>query len=136
MATQVRGDKFNSGKPRMSLIPGVAMRAVAMVYNYGEKKYAAWNWSKGLTFSELIDATERHISYFKDGENLDRESNLHHLAHAVFGLLCILYFMSIGRHDLDDRNKRDRKGFGRGFMTEMNDPPIKLREMEEQNDAA
>lgn len=131
-----RGNKFNSGKPRMSLIPGIALRAVAMVYNYGEIKYAAWNWAKGIPFSELIDATERHISYFKDGENLDRESNLHHLAHACFGLLCILYFMSIGRSDLDDRLKRDRKGFGRAFVTTMSEPPIKLSEMEDKNDAA
>jgi hypothetical protein len=125
----MRGDKFNKGKPRMSLLPGAALKAVAMVYNYGEQKYDTHNWAKGIPFSELIDATERHINDFKEGENLDKESNLHHLAHAVFGLMCILWFMYRNRRDLDDRLVKDNKGWGRrSFFSKMKEPPMKLKE--------
>ena len=129
-----RGTKFNSGKPRMSLIPFAPLRAIAMVYNYGEIKYDTHNWAKGIPFSELIDATERHIGYFKDGENLDKESNLHHLAHACFGLICIMWFMFRNQKELDDRLVKDRKGWGRSFDSKMKMPPKRLLEGN-QNDA-
>ena len=123
-----RGIKFNKDKPRMSLIPHAPMRAVAYTFTYGEKKYDAHNWSKGLNFSELLDSAERHIGSFKDGENLDKESNLHHLAHAIACLIYLLWFIWRDRRELDDRLLKDNKGWGRNFFTKMKEPPIKLRE--------
>lgn len=123
----MRGTKFNGGKPRMSLLPLGPLKAVAMTYNYGEIKYDTHNWTKGIPFSELLDAALRHISDFAEGENLDKESNLHHLAHAIFCLLAILWFMLRNKKKLDDRVIKDKRGWGDEFFTIMNEPPIKLK---------
>jgi len=117
-----RGTKFNQGKPRMSLIPAAPMRAIAMVLNYGEKKYHAYNWAMGIPFSDLLDACERHIGYFKDGENLDKESGLHHIAHAAFYMIAILWFMFRDQKELDDRYIKDDNGWGNDFNVPMNEP--------------
>jgi hypothetical protein len=135
-----RGIKFNSGKPRMSLIPFAPLREFAKVLTYGEIQYETHNWKKGIPFSELIDATERHIGKFKDGVNLDDESGLHHLAHAMFGLVCTMWFMWRNKHRdddgklLDDRYKRDSAGWGKNFDVTMNEPPRRLKDI--TNDAS
>ena len=55
---------------------------------YGEKKYERNNWMKVDTdrnFSALI----RHLTKWADGEDLDQESKLHHLDHALCDLMFI-----------------------------------------------
>lgn len=104
-----RGVKHNQGKPRISLIPPAGLLEVAGVYTYGEKKYVAHNWRKGIPYSELLDATMRHILAFVNGEDNDKESGRPHLAHACFGLLDILQFQHDGRDDLDDRYKEEKE---------------------------
>ena len=43
------GLKFDNGKPNMSLIPPAAAFEEASVWTYGEKKYTAYNWYKGIS---------------------------------------------------------------------------------------
>lgn len=57
----------------------------------GREKYGAFNWRKdSITASTYIDAAFRHLASWWDGENVDPESNVSHLAHAAAGLLILL----------------------------------------------
>ena len=103
------GKKYDNGKPRISLIPREAIEGAAMALTYGAKKYEEdHNYKKGLLFSRLVDASMRHIIAWADGENLDPESGLSHLDHALASL-AMLKFMEQNRPEMDDRYKKDSK---------------------------
>lgn len=94
--------KNDAMKPRMSLIPQLSLLEVAKVMTYGAEKYAEWNWSEGSDYSVLTDAASRHITAFNCGENLDPESGLSHIAHAV-SCLMMLYDITQMYPERDDR---------------------------------
>ena len=76
------GVKFDTGKPPLGLIPRQALVAEAQVMAFGAERYGRDNWRGGMEWSRLTDAALRHITAFVDGEDVDPESGLHHLAHA------------------------------------------------------
>lgn len=99
--------KFDQGKAPLSLLDPKWLVEVAKVLQFGAKKYAAHNWRQGLAHSRLLDAALRHLNSFNDGEDLDPESGLFHLAHAS----CCLMFLTnlhLTRPDLDDRYTKVR----------------------------
>lgn len=98
---QELGNRYNEGKPMMSLLPPVALEEVAKVLTYGAKKYSKFNWMKGLPYMEIIDSCERHISAWKKGEDIDESACLH-IAHAACNLLMLIEMIAL-RPDLDDR---------------------------------
>ena len=94
--------KDDALKPRMSLIPQLALLEVGKVMTYGAEKYAAYNWMEGFDFSLLTDAAQRHLTAFNCGEDLDSESGLSHLAHVA---CCVMMLYEITKlyPDKDDR---------------------------------
>jgi hypothetical protein len=88
------GVKYDSDKPRFSLVPSASLRAIAQVLTYGAKKYPqADNWKRVDNARErYTDALLRHVYAWIDGEALDPESGLHHLAHAGCCVLFLLHF--------------------------------------------
>lgn len=90
----------------MGLIPQRALIEVAKVLDFGAKKYTAHNWRLGMDHSRLYDAVLRHVAAHVDGEDLDPESGLPHIAHATCGCLMLLEYIlkDIGN---DDRYKKD-----------------------------
>jgi hypothetical protein len=80
------GARFNDNKPDFSLIPLVTLEDEARVWMYGKRKYAAWNWAKGMDWSIPLACALRHLSAFQQGEDIDPESGLPHLAHAMCNL--------------------------------------------------
>ena len=93
--------KFDDGKPPLSLISRTALEEEAKVMAYGAAKYARDNWRAGMGFSRLMDACLRHVYAFADGEDLDKETGLSHLAHARCCLAFLLEYQgkSIGTDD-------------------------------------
>lgn len=87
---------------RYDLIPWGAMDEVARVYGFGANKYESWNWAKGYSWSLSTGAALRHLTAFAAGEDLDPESELPHLAHAVFHMLALITFRQHGL-GADDR---------------------------------
>jgi hypothetical protein len=77
------GTKNDGGKPPLHLIPHGAMVEVARALDFGGKKYGPYNWRNGFEWSRLISAGMRHRGAFNDGENLDSESGLCHIAHSI-----------------------------------------------------
>jgi hypothetical protein len=83
------GARFNAGKPTFELVPLIAFEDCARVFDYGRKKYAEWNWAKGMPWSAPLGCLLRHMSAWQAGENNDAESGLPHLAHAMANLVML-----------------------------------------------
>lgn len=103
--TQEAGTKNDTEKPTLSLIPTSMLTEVGAVLTFGAEKYTAHNWRKGIALSRLTSAALRHILAFNEGENIDKESGLSHLAHAICNLAFALEQMKNPvRYDaFDDR---------------------------------
>jgi hypothetical protein len=95
------GMKFDEGKPPLALISRTALEEEARVMAYGVEKYGLHQWRAGMDFSRLMDATLRHVYAFADGEDLDKETGLSHLAHARCCLAFLLEYQgkSLGKDD-------------------------------------
>lgn len=94
--------KFDGGKPPMSLLPYPALVEVAKVLEMGKKKYGAHNWRGGMDWTRFSDACLRHLYAWINGEDLDDESGLTHLAHAACNLMFLLTYEQ-ERLGIDDR---------------------------------
>lgn len=87
------GVKFDRGKLRFSLIPLGALREIVEVLEFGARKYAVDNWRVVPDArARYWDAAVRHLVAFREGEQLDPESGLHHLAHAG---CCVLFLLAL-----------------------------------------
>lgn len=100
--------KHDDGKPRMDLIPPVALEEIAQVFAKGAEKYGEHNYRHGLKYSRIVGAAMRHINEFNAGIDLDADDGLPHLAHAACCLM-MLQWMSKHRPDMDDRWKEERE---------------------------
>ena len=92
---QVRqsGMKFDSNKPRHSLLPKGAVNSVVEVLEFGAKKYSADNWQEVDNAKErYYNAAMRHIDSWWNGEKCDPETGIHHLAHAATNLFFLMWF--------------------------------------------
>lgn len=77
-------DRIGTDKPTLSLIPPVAKAHMSMAMRNGAEKYGPYNWrQKRIRMMSYLDAAERHLDAFKDGEECARDSGVHHLAHAM-----------------------------------------------------
>lgn len=104
----VEGNKYDAGKLPWDLLPPRALELVVEVLQFGAKKYGPYNWRKGIRYSRLFAAVQRHLWAFWQGENLDPETKISHLAHAACGILFMLQmradFAKLGEpREFDDR---------------------------------
>lgn len=76
-----RADRFNEGKPMMSLIPESHTTGIAEVFTFGAKKYGKHNWRKGMSWLAMIDSMKRHLEAIQRGEDYDKESGMLHIHH-------------------------------------------------------
>ena len=84
------GRKFDGGKLEYGLLPPHALREVVKVLTFGAQKYERDNWQKVPDSKRrYFDALQRHVWAWKEGEQNDPESGIHHLAHAM----CCLMFL-------------------------------------------
>lgn len=85
------GRKCSNGTLRWGLLPFAPLRDVVKVLTHGAVKYAPESWRKVPDWRErYFDAAMRHLVAWREGERLDGEWNLPHLAHAV----CCLLFLA------------------------------------------
>lgn len=88
--------------------------AFARVAEYGAKKYAPWNWSKGLSRVQLCCSLLRHVFAYIRGEDYDEESKLLHTDHILWNAAALSHNV---HHDLEDGRRaepsREYKGGGK-----------------------
>ena len=98
------GARYNHGKPDYSLIPLTTLADESRVWEYGTKKYAQWNWAKGMAWSVPFACLIRHMAAWQTGEENDPESGLPHLAHAACNLRMLTLYAKTYVEG-DDREK-------------------------------
>lgn len=76
-------EKLN--KDPYDLVPFQEMTdAYVRVAEFGAKKYAPWNWSKGLARVQFCCSLLRHVFAYIRGEDRDPESGLMHTDHILW----------------------------------------------------
>lgn len=95
---------FGNAKPCLHYVPMKAMLEVAEVMRTGAIKYGTKNWrQQPVAASIYYDACHRHlIDWFEGREDLDKESQKSHLAHAICCLLILMDGLTIEGF-VDDR---------------------------------
>jgi len=115
-------DRYNEGKPKLSFIPISTLYDAAHVFEFGSKKYSVNNWEKGFNWLSVYDSLMRHMSAWRDGEDLDPESGLPHLGHAMCNMIMLSRFKET-HPEMDDRyNKVSERSIlkpkGKGKITQ------------------
>lgn len=92
---------YSEGKPGVDQIPPDFLLELGKVFSYGEKKYARNNWRKGNQWHEFIGSMLRHALRWSGGEDVDPESNCHHLAHVAWNACALWYYQqnALGEDD-------------------------------------
>lgn len=85
-----KGIKYDKMKDRWDLVPFNELKEVVEVITYGANKYSDDNWKK-VSIERYFSALMRHITTYKTGEIIDKESKKNHLAHAITNLLFIMW---------------------------------------------
>jgi hypothetical protein len=108
---------------------------VGIAHLAGLLKYGGINWrGAGVQASVYVDAAKGHIDQFVEGEDLDPESQAHHIAHAIAGLNILLDCILRGEDawtddrppktpDLDKVREETQRRVDRLFEMFPNPPP-------------
>ena len=105
--TTSEGIKYDSKKPKMNLLPPKAIVEISKVLTFGAAKYDAENWRKLDDLQNRYTAGAlRHIFAHMDGEELDPETNLSHLAHAM---CCLLFKLEIELENAQIKEEEPRE---------------------------
>lgn len=97
---------LDTGKLPLADVPRSTVEAVASVLAYGAKKYDRRNWRKGAEWTRFAASALRHLFKWLDCEDLDDESGLPHLAHAMCNLAFLVEWAKT-HPELDDRYRAD-----------------------------
>jgi len=76
----------NLDRGRYDLISPIGLRALAIHYERGARKYEERNWEKGLPLSRHLNSAIRHLQEFLEG---DRSED--HLSACVFNCFAITH---------------------------------------------
>ena len=91
--------KADKGKLELSLVNPQLVKAVAEVRMYGTEKYGdSENWRK-VEPKRYVDALYRHLLAYIEGNEVDEESGLSHLAHMACNLSFLLDREYIKEHE-------------------------------------
>lgn len=100
-AAKTEAIKQDSGKPDWTLFPYKGAEVVVRVLEYGAKKYTRDNWKANVGgdpvlvkewLDRLLAAAARHLHAHLEGDEVDAESGLPHIAHAACDLLMFLWY--------------------------------------------
>lgn len=91
----MNGEKFDSEKDRWDLLPFTATKKVVKVLTFGARKYEPDNWRIVPDWRRrYLAAAMRHLVAYQEGEDLDTESGMPHLAHAA---CCVLFMLELSQ---------------------------------------
>lgn len=96
--------KETKNKERVDLIPWPAVQHIASAMEYGAIHYEEHDWRKGQKWVSYGAAILRHTFKWLTGEDFDKESKLHHLAHVASNCVILLTWF-VETRGTDDRFK-------------------------------
>jgi hypothetical protein len=116
-ATEVRtvdpttGGEKGAKLARFSLIPSEFLWALAEHFGKGAQKYADRNWERGYKWSLTVDALNRHLHQFLQGERYDTETGSHHLIAVAWHAMALFVFdlRRIGTNDVTPNQEETRQ---------------------------
>lgn len=90
-------DLAGAKKPSLSLFPPSATILGSEAMKDGAEKYGPYNWrEKKIAAMEYVSAVKRHLDAWADGEELSRDSKVHHLGAALATVAIIIDAMTCG----------------------------------------
>lgn len=90
-------DRIGSTKLPLDLLSAPAKVAWCLAQLEGALKYGTWNWrNAGVRTSIYIAAIERHLEKFKNGEDRDPVTRVHHLGNVMAGAAIMLDAQAVG----------------------------------------
>lgn len=111
-AFQARGDSDHLLRAMDILGLYEGWEEAARVFDYGRRKYAEWNWAKGMAWSIPIACAARHLVAIVRGEHLDLDkpgapgSNLPHRGHVFCNFAMLLCY----EHTFEEGDDRAAPG--------------------------
>lgn len=104
----MQGKKFDSGKPKLSLVNKETLNGIARAMEHGANKYGRDNYKKGMQWTRVADALLRHTTAWLSGEETDTESGLNHLYHSGACINMLIYYIE-NQVGLDDRSTSEEQ---------------------------
>jgi hypothetical protein len=98
-----KASHYSENKSGVDQIPPELLLEWGDVFTYGAKKYGRDNWRKGTDWHEFYGSALRHLLRWWAGEDIDPESGLSHLAHALWNVGALRYYQIKGM-GTDDRS--------------------------------
>lgn len=96
-------DAIGLTKPALRLVPPALQLHVAAAMADGAAKYGPYNWRKNaVRMTVYLEAAQRHLLALLDGEDLARDSQVHHAGHVSACMGIILDALETGSL-IDDR---------------------------------
>ena len=77
-------------KVPLDLIPPTLSYGIGRVLGKGAKKYAPGNWMRGMSWSGILAAIERHLKAIQAGEDVDADTGELH----IYCIGCEIAFLS------------------------------------------
>jgi hypothetical protein len=104
--TSATGGQKGVKPEALDQIPVVALRELGRVFAFGAAKYERDNWKNEYEWSKNYASALRHLTAWWQGEDKDPESDLSHLAHAMWHMVVLYWFQRQARYpEFDDRPK-------------------------------
>lgn len=95
--------QIGATKNPLHLIPTAAMTAEAAALKQGAEKYGLNNWREsGVNAMTYVGAILRHLTSWRDGEDVDPDSGISHLGHIRANCAILLDAAHVGKL-VDDR---------------------------------
>jgi hypothetical protein len=103
---QIKGAKYDNGKPRISLVPPGVITAIAEVREFGKQKYAdAEDW-RSVPREKWQEALLRHVLAIWDNPlAIDEESGLPALWHVATN---VAFLCSAYKRELEEEREEAR----------------------------
>lgn len=82
-------------KPNTHFLVKEFLYGIAKVMMHGAKKYAPWNWQRGMKYSDTYSSLQRHLWDWwqrEDNDDGPKGSGLPHLWHAGCDLMFLVFY--------------------------------------------